>query len=103
MAADPVFRIVAAARAELVDIAEYSESQWGRDQSERYLHQLYERFDFPARNPGAGSRREQFGVGVRLFPTGRHLIFYRSVPEGILVLGIAGAGMDIDRYFGTDS
>jgi toxin ParE1/3/4 len=38
-----------------------------------------------ARNPEAGTRRDEVDVGVRGFPVGNYIVYYREVSDHIVV------------------
>ena len=50
--------------------------------------------------PGIGTPRPELGEGVRMFPHGRYLIFYRSAQKGVRIERIMHGARDIsDDYF----
>jgi toxin ParE1/3/4 len=51
------------------------------------------------RRPQAGRLREEFGVGVRSFPSGSYIIVYREVKPGVEGLRVLHAARDIESMF----
>ena len=88
------------ARADLEAIWVYTAEQWGVEQAERYLRDLFACFNDLASNPRLGRQREEVRAGYRSFPQGRHVVFYVVVPAGIEVIGIVHQSADIDRHLG---
>src|SRR5437764_486665 len=72
---------------DLVDIA----TEVGREDptaADRLLDMMEEKCHILAQFPSRGRRREEFGEGMRSFPVGNYLIFYRNKTEGIQVIRI---------------
>jgi toxin ParE1/3/4 len=86
-------RISGEAEADLVKIAEYTQSKWGPRQAEVYLAQLEDGFNLLARNPSAGRPCEWILPGIRRFEIGKHVVFYRSEFEGIRVVRVLHQSM----------
>ena len=52
--------------------------------------------------PGIGTPRSELGEGIRMFPHGRYLIFYRGAQAGVRIERIMHGARDIsDDYFET--
>ena len=47
------------------------------DRADAFLNRLDELFETLASFPEMGTSREEFGPGLRSFPVGNHLVFYR--------------------------
>lgn len=52
-----------------------------------------------ARSPGMGRARPEIGKGVRSFPVGRYLVFYRLVGDGIEVFRAIHGARDLKTVF----
>jgi len=87
------------ARADLRDIGRYTDKQWGREQRFNYIKRLQERFSYLADKPHMGRKREEITGSPYSFHEGRHVIFYRTIAEGIEVLRILHDAMDFPRHF----
>ncbi|EQD44076.1 Plasmid stabilization system [mine drainage metagenome] len=46
--------------------------------------------------PEMGIERDDIRTGVRRFPCGNYLVFYRPMPDGIAVLRIVYGGRDLE-------
>jgi len=60
---------------------------------------LDEKFRLLAGQPALGPSREDLADGLRMFPTGRYLIFYRPAPDGIDVIRVLHSARDIPARF----
>lgn len=49
--------------------------------------------------PGMGPAREELGQGLRSFPVGKYLIFYREAPRGIEVIRVLHGARNLRRIF----
>ena len=66
----------------------HSLAQWGASQSEQYIEDLTEAFEFLADNPKAGTACDQIRQHYRRHPVIRHVIYYRATNYGIEVMRI---------------
>jgi toxin ParE1/3/4 len=82
------YRYSKLARLDLIEIGDYTLDQWGIEQALRYLNSLEECFERIAANPGIGRRCDRIREGYRRFEHQKHVIFYRSDPEGVLIVRI---------------
>lgn len=67
--------------------------------AERYTSLLHEKFGTLSRQPRIGRARDELRIGMRSFPVGNYIIFYREIPGGILVLRVIHAARDVGRVF----
>lgn len=76
-------RITRLARRDLLGIGRYTRARWGKEQRDRYLGQLYRRFDDLGDDPYLiGSVAcDELRPGYRRFHEGRHMIFFRVRPS----------------------
>jgi len=79
------FRLSRLAEADLLDIGTYTLRTWGEDQAIRYLNDLESCCQRLADNPELGRRCDYIRFGLRRMECGRHVVFYRVAPGGILV------------------
>ena len=64
------------ARADLNDIWDYTVETWGYEQAETYTRTLNEAFETLAENPELGRIYDEVYKGLRVYPSGKHLVFY---------------------------
>ncbi len=90
------YRLTPRALSDLDAIADYSLDRWGPHQTEDYLRQLADRFQWLADNPSVGRPRDDVADEYRSFPEGKHVIFYLVMPEEeIAIIGVLHAAMDV--------
>ena len=78
-------RFTRLAEADLLEIGLYTNRMWGRNQCNRYLKQLEERCRQLADDPRRGRPCDEIRPGLRRIRVGKHVVFYREEPGGILV------------------
>ena len=86
------------ARADLDDIWDYTVETWGYEQAETYTRTLNEAFETLAENPELGRIYDEVYKGLRVYPSGRHLIFYFSTDDGIDVVRVLHQRMDVPSH-----
>lgn len=96
------YRLRALARNDLETIWDYTLEQWGIEQAERYLAELFSCFDDLARNPKIGKSRDDVMPGSRSFPQGRHVVFYEIDHTGLEILCIVHQTADVQTHFGLE-
>ena len=84
------------ARSDLIDIWQYIADDSPED-ADRFLDTLEEKMSLLADNPEMGKRREKLAEGLRGFPVGNYMIFYRphGEKEGIVVVRVLNGTQDI--------
>lgn len=90
------FSLVPAARADLDGIWEYTVQQWGLDQAEFYVGKIRAAVELLAHNPRRGRTCSEIRVGYFKYVVGSHVIFYRPLDRGIVVMRILHGRMDFD-------
>ncbi len=92
------FKLTPAAKADLKEIARYTQRKWGRKKRNHYLSALDDRFVWLAEDPQFGKSRDEIKAGYRSYPEGQHVIFYRELKGDIEVLGILHQNMDFKQH-----
>lgn len=72
-------------------IYEYSIAQFGEHKADEYFLGLHGLFEALALNPMIGREEVELGEGIRRFPYQSHLVFYKAVSRGVLILHIRSA------------
>ena len=85
------------AQQDLDEIWEYTPERWGVDQAEDYMRLIQRAIEIVAADPRKGRSSEEVRAGYHKYPAGSHLLFYRSVKEGIDVVRILHGRMDFER------
>ena len=76
------------AEMDIDQIAAYTTKTWGSQQTGRYLDQLEDAFQFLAQNPSIGRPCPSIQTGLFRFEVRRHVVFYRTEPNGIRVVRV---------------
>lgn len=97
----PRVRVTPRAFEDLKNIGRYTLQQWGRTQRDAYLRGLDARFDWLARNPEAGRKRDEIAPGYRSFSHEAHAVFYLIREDGIGIIGVPHQAMDVPGHFGS--
>jgi toxin ParE1/3/4 len=63
--------------------------------ADRVLDELDHRSQLLAREPRVGPARNDIAPGLRYFPSGRYLILYRLIPNGIEVVRYVHGARDL--------
>jgi toxin ParE1/3/4 len=91
------YTIRESAQADLEEIWLYTYEEWGTQQADKYLNQLFSRFSWLAENPLIGKSRDDIKAGYYCFPEGMHLVFYIICDKSIDIIGIPHQSMDINH------
>ncbi|MGH7838513.1 MAG: type II toxin-antitoxin system RelE/ParE family toxin [Candidatus Binataceae bacterium] len=73
------------AETDLYDIGLYSLRTWGEAQTGRYLSRLEDCCQLIADHPARGRSCDEIRPGLRRIEEGKHVVFYREEPDGILI------------------
>ena len=84
----PDFALRPKARADLDGIWDHTVETWGRDQAMTYLRALNRAFKTLAKKPELGRISGEIYEGLRVYPSGKHLIFYFTTDKGIDVVRV---------------
>lgn len=97
------FVLTQKAKDDLKAIGRYTQEKWGRDQRNRYLTMLDEKFHELAVNPMKGRDCSAIRAGYRKHEAGKHIIFYRQMENSFIeIVRILHERMDIPTNL-TDS
>jgi toxin ParE1/3/4 len=94
----PEFRLSRRAEADLLSIGNHTLQTWGEDQAVRYLSELEACCQMLARNLALGRTCHHVRPGLRRMENGKHVVFYRQEPGGILVSRILHQRMLPERH-----
>ena len=67
--------------------------------ADRFLESIDEKCRLLATQPRMGRSRPDLAAGVRSFPSGDYMIFYRPIDDGIEVLLVVHGARDIPAIF----
>lgn len=92
----PDIEISAEGNFDLVEIWLYTDEHFGTTQADRYLDQLSEAMDKLVTHPELGKDRSDVKTGYRHLHVNKHLIFYRPINDGsLLVVRVLHDSMDV--------
>jgi toxin ParE1/3/4 len=94
----PQLRISAEAENDIDEIVAYSIANWGPEQAERYLGKLEEGLNRLLVNPRLGRSCNAIHSGLRRFEIERHVAFFISEPEVVLIVRVLHQSMLPSRY-----
>ena len=86
------------ARADIDAIWDYTITTWGVQQARCYVNGLRDVCTKLADNPELGKCRDELYNGLRVYPSGKHLVFYLVMENGIDVVRILQGSMDVRRH-----
>jgi toxin ParE1/3/4 len=67
--------------------------------ADRLLRKIDAKLGLYAANPRMGTARDNLAPGLRSFPVGNYLVFYRITPEGIEVARVLHGARDLRAVF----
>ena len=94
------FTLTDKAKSDLKDIARFTQKRWGREQRNQYLKDLDACFFRLAGNPSLGRECSEVRTSYHKFPTGSHVIYYRSISKSqVVIVRILHESMDVEIQF----
>lgn len=91
------FSLTEKAKNDLKDIARFTQKRWGREQRNKYLTLLDRSYHQLAENPSIGRDCSEIKAGYKKFPTGSHVIYYRSKSTSLIeVVRVLHESMDVE-------
>jgi toxin ParE1/3/4 len=89
------YRLSHRARENLVEIYNFTESQFGAYHAEAYYAGLIRTFGLLADFPAIGQRADALGDGLRRFRFQAHIVFYTTRPDHIDILAVVHGARDM--------
>ncbi len=75
-------------------IARHTLATWGKQQARKYMRALNRAMRELAMRPDLGRAFERLHQGLRVYPCGKHMIFYLATGNGIDVVRVLHQRMD---------
>src|SRR5579862_7560689 len=94
----PLVRRSALAEQDYRDIWRYIAAD-NPDAADRLLRLFDAKLDLYANNPGMGTAREALAPGLRSFPVGNYLVFYRIAQDGVELVRVLHGARDLKALF----
>lgn len=89
------------AKADLAEIWGYI-AEDSEDRADAFIDVIDKKLSMLAENPCIGKARHELGEGIRSFPVGRYILFYRAISEGIDVIRVLHGARDLNAIFDRD-
>jgi toxin ParE1/3/4 len=86
------------AKADLNDIWDYSLPRWGLERTERYVRDIERPIEWVAEDPRRGRPCDDIRAGYAKDAVGSHVLFYRTIPNGIDIVRVPHSRMDFARH-----
>jgi len=91
------FSLTEKAKSDLKNIARFTQKRWGKEQRNIYLKSLDDCFHQLNGKPAMGRTCDEIKPGYFKFPTGSHVVYYRSKTEKqIEIVRILHESMDVE-------
>lgn len=81
--------------ADLAEIWEYIGAN-NPDAADRWLDTIDDKVKLIAESPYIGRERDELVPGLRSFPVGKYLLFYRPIAGGIELIRVLHGSRDVD-------
>jgi toxin ParE1/3/4 len=88
------FRLSPAAESDLDGIFDYTVHNWGLDQAKRYTDDIRDACQRLADAPHRAQRCDHIRTGYRRRTAGKHIIYFKQTPYGIVIVRILHHKMD---------
>ncbi len=87
------------ARRDLINIGDYTAEKWSVQQAERYIRTLIAECRLLSDHPLAGRSYDRCRTGLRGYPCGKHIIFYRVLSRSrVRIVRILHERMDFPAH-----
>jgi toxin ParE1/3/4 len=93
------YRVHKDANQDLDEIFLYWAKRAGLNVADRLVDSIVDRFWLLGEYPDAGSPCEHIAAGVKCFPAGKYLIYYRKTRHGTDILHVFHGALDQKRAF----
>jgi toxin ParE1/3/4 len=86
------------AQSDLAEIWDYIADD-SEAEADAFVDTIDQKLEVLAARPLAGRVRDELAEGVRSFPVGRYIIFYRPLPQGVEIVRVLHGARDLDAIF----
>jgi len=95
-----VHRLAPEAEADLDELWYYVATNAGVEVADRLVDSITTRFFLLGMHPGAGRRRDDLRPGLRSFPVGDYIVFYRVEGDDVLIQRVVRGSRDLAALLG---
>ncbi|MDD3581331.1 MAG: type II toxin-antitoxin system RelE/ParE family toxin [Desulfobacca sp.] len=89
------------ARSDLAEIWDYIADD-NESRADAFIDLIDRKFHELASHPNMGRSRDELSEGLRSFPVGRYVIFYRPLPQGVEIIRVLHGSRDLNAIFNPD-
>jgi toxin ParE1/3/4 len=89
------------AQCDLIEIWDYIADD-SEARADSFIDTIDRKVQAVANRPNMGRSRDELVEGLRSFPVGRYVIYYRIIPGGIEIVRVLHGARDVDAIFGSD-
>ena len=93
-----ILKLSDSAKKDLQAISAYTIEHWGYGQEDKYLDQIYSRFEATLADPSKSKERDELYAGARSVTVEKHIIFFKIQGDTLLVARILHQSMDFIRH-----
>ena len=86
------------AKADIDKVWTDTAKRWGFDQADSYVRQIVRNLETLATHPAIGRACPEVRPGYRKYPSGSHVVFYKTIDGGVDVVRILHERMDFGRH-----
>ncbi|MFH1135540.1 MAG: type II toxin-antitoxin system RelE/ParE family toxin [Pseudomonadota bacterium] len=83
------------AKSDLVEIWNYIAAD-SEERADAFIKMIDCKFESLAEQPQVGRVREELSKGLRSFPVGRYIIFYRPYSDGVEIVRVLHGSRDLE-------
>ena len=88
-------------RSDLSEIWDYIAAD-NETQADAFVDLIDPKFQALAGHPNLGRSREELEEGLRSFPVGKYVIFYRAIPAGVEIVRVLHGSRDLNAILNSD-
>jgi len=89
------------ARSDLSEIWNYI-AEGNETLADAFVGLIDQKFHGLAGHPNLGRSRNELEEGLRSFPVGMYIIFYRVIPAGVEIVRVLHGSRDLNAIFNSD-
>lgn len=86
------------AKRDLLEIWEYIADD-SEERADEFVARIDLKFCALAEHPGLGRPRDKLAEGLRSFPVGRYIIFFRPLAKGVEIIRVLHSARDLNTDF----
>ena len=91
----PVIRIRPRAKIDLAEIWDYI-AEDNEARADSFVSSIDQKFQVLANQPALGRARDELVAGLRSFPTGRYVIYYQAMTNGVDIVRVLHGARDVE-------